>query len=278
MLHIVKDHAHLWRPKALKGIALLKARFKDFVYSKHVHEEFGIGVIEQGTQKFQYYGETHFAPPQAIITVNPDMVHDGETATETGYQYRVAYVPIDFIHEILSEISDSTGSLRYFRDPVTFDPEVSQRLLHALWLFDQHPHDLLEAQSCFIQAIADLYIRHAQPHYAPKPLKHNPAIIRKACELIRARATENLSLEEIAREVGLSRFHFLRLFKAFTGLSPHAYLLLRRLELVKALIEQGYPLVQTAYEAGFADQSHMTRRFKSAYGITPGQYQQALFK
>ncbi len=68
---------------------------------------------------------------------------------------------------------------------------------------------------------------------------------------------------------------FLRLFKASTGLSPHAYLMMRRLELAKHLIQQGKTLAQAAYDAGFADQSHLPRHFKAAYGFTPGQFQHA---
>lgn len=275
---IIQEQAYLWKPEAFKSISLFKAQFKYFVFSKHVHEEFGIGVIEQGTQKFQHQGTTHLAPPQAIITVNPDEIHDGEAATNAGYQYRMAYIQSVVIHELLSECSGSRASMRYFSNPVTFDPEVSARLLYALRLLDQQPQNLLEAQTCFIQAIADLFIRHAQPRHSPQPLKNNPAVIRKACEFIRTKSFENPSLEDIAREVGISRFHFLRLFKATTGLSPHAYLIMRRLELAKALIKQGYSLAQAAHEAGFADQSHMTRRFKAAYGVTPGQYQKAFFR
>lgn len=272
----IEDQAHLWRPEAFKGIALLTARFKDFAYSKHVHEEFGIGVMEQGTQMFQCHGGTHFAAAGTVISLNPDTIHDGRAATEAGYRYRMAYVPAEVIRELLGGVSSSTRSLGYFRNPVTIDSELSQRLLRALRLMDQHPHDLLASQSYFIEAIVHLFTRHAEPRYIPRPFKPNLAIVRKACELIDGRTAENLSLQEIADEVGVSRFHFLRLFKASTGLTPHEYLLLRRLGMAKSLIKQGQPLVRAAHEAGFADQSHMTRRFKAAYGVTPGQYQQAL--
>ena len=89
-------------------------------------------------------------------------------------------------------------------------------------------------------------------------------------------ATEAISLENIAGAVGLSRFHFLRLFKETTGLPPHAYLIQRRVELARQSIEKGSPLADAAIEAGFADQSHLTRRFKAVYGVTPGEYRKAV--
>jgi len=278
-LTVTKDRSAIWKPRALEGVSLFKARFTHFAFNKHVHEEFGIGVIEHGTQKFHYRSDMYFAPPGSMITVNPDMIHDGEAATETGYQYRMAYVPLDLAQEILQEVSASQAKARrYFSDPVTFDRDVAQRLLAVLRLLDQPSPPLLEAQSRFVQALGDLFIRHARPHSSPSKFAGNPAVIRHACEFIRTRMTDNLSLDEIAGEIGLSRFHFLRLFKASTGFSPHAYLIMRRLELVRTLIQQGFSLSLAAHEAGFADQSHMTRQFKAAYGITPGQFQQAVLK
>ncbi|GAK60066.1 transcriptional regulator, AraC family [Candidatus Vecturithrix granuli] len=270
------DQARIWMPEAVNGIFLLKARFLHFAYKKHVHEEFGIGVIEQGAEKFEYQGEMHVAPASSVVTVNPEILHDGAAATDSGFQYRMAYVPAVFVQELLSEVFENTASLRYFSTPVTFDPDLSRRLLYALRLLEQNPDSILEAQSCFFQTTVDLFLRHTYPHHSSKNLLSNPAVIRHACEFIRARVTENISLDEIAREVGVSRFYFLRLFKASTGLSPHAYLMMRRLELAKHLIQQGKTLAQAAYNAGFADQSHLTRHFKAAYGFTPGQFQHAI--
>jgi AraC-like DNA-binding protein len=55
-------------------------------------------------------------------------------------------------------------------------------------------------------------------------------------------------------------------------LATHRYLIGRRLERVKAEIARGCPLAESAYDAGFADQSHMTRHFKARFGLTPGRY------
>lgn len=65
------------------------------------------------------------------------------------------------------------------------------------------------------------------------------------------------------------------MFSAAKGISPYAFLLHRRLQLVRADIQRGLPLADAVYAAGFFYQSHMSRRFKSAYGITPKQFQRA---
>jgi AraC-like DNA-binding protein len=63
-----------------------------------------------------------------------------------------------------------------------------------------------------------------------------------------------------------------RQFRACLGTSPYRYLVMRRLDRVRALVRDGEPLADAAAACGFADQSHMTRHFKRAYGLTPGRW------
>ena len=70
----------------------------------------------------------------------------------------------------------------------------------------------------------------------------------------------------------LSRYALARHFRACFGTSPHRYLTMRRLDRARALIRQGAPLADAALACGFADQSHMTRQFRKAYGVSPGRF------
>jgi AraC-like DNA-binding protein len=56
------------------------------------------------------------------------------------------------------------------------------------------------------------------------------------------------------------------------GTSPYRYLLMRRLDFARRRMQEQCPLVEVAYEAGFADQAHFTRTFTSAFGLTPARY------
>ncbi|HTN99015.1 MAG TPA: helix-turn-helix transcriptional regulator, partial [Nordella sp.] len=75
---------------------------------------------------------------------------------------------------------------------------------------------------------------------------------------------------------GLSKFQLLRGFCKATGLTPHAYLVQRRVALARTLIAGRLPLAEAALTAGFADQSHMTRLFVRTYGVSPGLYAEAV--
>ncbi len=81
-----------------------------------------------------------------------------------------------------------------------------------------------------------------------------------------------LSLNSVAREIGLSRFHFIRMFKKHTGLSPHQFRIRHRIDAAKILIQKGVPLSEIALETGFSDQSHFTNAFRQNTGLTPIQY------
>jgi AraC family transcriptional regulator len=95
-------------------------------------------------------------------------------------------------------------------------------------------------------------------------------------ELIQARQfvdehlDQPLTLAQLSQEVGLSPFHFARLFKAAFGTSPHQFILQRRLERCWDLLcESSLSLTQIAMATGFGDQSHLSRSFRRHFGKTP---------
>jgi AraC-like DNA-binding protein len=85
-----------------------------------------------------------------------------------------------------------------------------------------------------------------------------------------------VTLAALGRACGLSRFQVLRSFVRTTGVTPHAYLMQRRVALARRLIRRGERLAQAALASGFADQGHMTRAFVRTYGMTPGAYAAAV--
>jgi AraC family transcriptional regulator len=82
------------------------------------------------------------------------------------------------------------------------------------------------------------------------------------------------TLAQLAAVVRLNPYHFARQFKAATGLPPHQYVILRRVERAKQLLQAGtdLSLAEVALHAGFSDQSQFSRHFKRLVGVTPGQF------
>jgi len=106
---------------------------------------------------------------------------------------------------------------------------------------------------------------------------HPRGLSSRQLEIVRDKIEASLevgvTLSELASDVGLSRFHFARAFKASTGMPPHRYMTMRRIELAKELLRDlEKPLTDVALEAGFSSQSHFTGRFREITGLTPLRY------
>jgi len=101
-------------------------------------------------------------------------------------------------------------------------------------------------------------------------------VLRRIIERIRCFSCD-LSLQTLANESGYSRVHFVRMFKAATGYSPHNYLLNMKLERARELLRNpSISLIDIAFDCGFSSHSHMSRLFHKFVGVTPSAYRRSL--
>jgi AraC family transcriptional regulator len=101
--------------------------------------------------------------------------------------------------------------------------------------------------------------------------------LRSIQDLIESRLDSDLTLQELAAEIGYSRSHFLRMFRATTGMTPHRYVLKRRIERARQLLEQVEPPIEEiAFVCGFSSPAHLTLAFRNEFGITPAEYRRHL--
>jgi len=104
-----------------------------------------------------------------------------------------------------------------------------------------------------------------------------PRALRRVREFIEAHLEESISIQALARIAGLSMYHFARAFKQSEGMTPHEYVIQRRVQRAKNLLaETDLPLSEIALAAGFSDQSHCARRFREHVGVTPTNYRWSL--
>ncbi len=103
--------------------------------------------------------------------------------------------------------------------------------------------------------------------------------LNRVLAFVEANVTEDLYVSKLAAVAGMSPFYFCRAFKQSTGITPHRYVLQRRMEQAKRLLEQrsGH-LVDVAHQVGFTDQSQFTRVFHKIVGKTPSEYRKKLPK
>ena len=117
--------------------------------------------------------------------------------------------------------------------------------------------------------------RYAQTHEAFPRFKGGlaPWQSRRVVDLFHEHLDGDIKLETLADECGLSVSHFARSFRRSFGTSAHRYLILKRVEIAKALLsETNYSLVDVAAQTGFSDQAALTRAFANVVGATPAKW------
>jgi len=107
----------------------------------------------------------------------------------------------------------------------------------------------------------------------PRPQRLQPHHLAAIDSYIARHIESVLRIDDLAAQVGLSRYHFLRCFKRATGSSPLQYVLARRVEHARRLLSQSEEsIAAVAYAAGFSSQSHLNAMFKRHFGVTPGAF------
>ncbi len=239
-------------------------------FSKHTHDQFGIGLMVRGAQKSLSGRGMVEALAGNIITVNPNEVHDG-TPISDQRAWHILYFSPDLISRVLADLTEgqwTSGEIAY---PVFDDAVLSQQFV-GLFAAVTNPGaaGLLREEGLLAVMARVMGGRiKAQPTGVPRS-------IRVAREMIDDDPALPISLSALANASALSRFQFLRAFKRATGMTPHAYMIQKRISVARSMIAGGMRLADAAFAAGFADQSHMTRIFVDKYGVSPGAYAAAV--
>ncbi len=242
-------------------------------FGRHTHEQFGVGLIERGAQKSASGRGVVEARAGDIITVNPGEVHDGAPIGDGGRSWRMLYLDPALVAELSVDIAEGwTPSAFEFTRPTVSDKRMAG-LFRTLFLAMTHHdagQDALTADETLLLFLGGLL------QTKPEERRSLPAGIASARALIDDDPVAALTLTVLAHEAGLSRYQFLRSFARATGLTPHAYLMQRRIHRARQLIGRGVRLAEAAASSGFSDQSHMTRLFVRSFGMAPGIYARAV--
>lgn len=253
-----------WRP-AVPGISeVLHARLVDFAYPLHAHDTWTVLIVDAGAIRYDLdsrrcgvNGTDH------VAVLPPGVVHDGRPADRApGFRKRnlyldPAFLPAALIGAAVDRTTLSDGPLRR-----------ALSALHRVLDTGEEPLDAEARLALIGQRLAD----HLTARTPTGDRRPEPRAARRLRELLDEHTVDAVTLAAAGRLLHRSVPHLVRSFSRAYGVSPHAYVVGRRVELARGLLLAGVPAAEVATAVGFYDQAHLTRHFRRHTATTPAAY------
>lgn len=245
-----------------------------------------IGVA--GSNRMAYWGDGRLRYREPLARGRFNIVRHGERPravldADGSYSFLHVYVP----HRVVAEAAASDGGVAgdvELVDPRCTPDPVADRLAQEVVgeLRTERALSRLRLDVLALDLAVHLVRRHSSLSGTPR-LGGEPARgglgawrMRRVRDFMEANLERDIGVGDLAGLVGLSPKHFARAFRETAGVPPHRYLVARRIERAKALLEGSLPIAEVALVCGFADQSHFTTMFRRATGATPAAWRSAL--
>ncbi len=260
------------RPIATGGVTLRQASVGGFTVAEaeyapgrkvpvHSHANPHVGIVLSGACRERNDRRAVDLGPLSVAVKTPGDSHTNE-AGPSGTRYLLIDVAGDYsVPGLFDEYYDSRSGLL---------SAIALRLRAELAIDDGASH--LAIEGLVLELLAEISRSKRE-----RPTRYDPAWLRAACDAIRVRLREPLTLATVARDIGVHPTHLARMFRRRLGVTPGQYLRRLRLERATSLLaDTNRPLVEVAAEAGFCDQSHLTNVLRRGTGLTPAGYRRVV--
>jgi AraC-like DNA-binding protein len=263
-----QEMAYMWRHPELRGVELFRGVYKRYRAARHFHLSPAIGIVSQGAMSSYARGAMHTLPTGTVLLINPGEVHAPRPALPQGWELRAFYFSNDFY----AELSSSLGLKDVRFSELFVNDELLTHNLLLLHMSLEQSNSRLELQSKLLSIFGKLAQHYAQGSLNNRPQKPEHGKVMRAKEFLIENYQRVVTLDTLAKVVGLSPYYLLRTFRSTVGITPHDFLTQIRVERAKRLLRLGSTISDVAADTGFVDQAHFTRRFREIMGVTPGRY------
>jgi AraC-like DNA-binding protein len=229
-------------------------------YPPHTHDTWAVIIIDGGEIRYDLARHHRGADRGTVTVLPPHVTHDGRAATDVGFRKRVVYLDTTLVPATL--IGRSVD-----RSEIT-DP----KLRHAIaGLHDslRAGEERLDAEARVAQVVAGLRSHLGDLTDAPAP---DSRLAHQLRDFLTAHADGPVTLADASQELQRSVGHLTRDFTATFAISPHAYVIGRRIDRARRLLLAGQSAADVAIEVGFFDQAHLTRHFRKHTSTPPGRF------
>ena len=268
-LSIMKEIREIFYDEQLKieayGFYGLKQKFPN-----HFHDHYVIGCIESGMRKVTCRGEEFLIEPGDLLFFNYRENHACEQVGDYPLNCRFINIKRERMKEIAEEI---TGRNEY---PEFVKPMIRKcskaELLREVYRMVAERSQEFEKEELFYLLMEQLLSEYAV--FEQKKVQvPDTERLNAVCSYMKEHYSENVSLEQLCKIAGVSRYSLIRYFTKYKKITPYQYLESIRVNRAKLYLEQGTEPAEAAAMTGFSDQSHFTNFFKRLFGLTPAHYQ-----
>jgi AraC family transcriptional regulator len=199
-----------------------------------------------------------------------------KAVTPEPFESMIVFIDLQLLQRALEEVFGADAAQARLRDISGFTDDTLN------WLMERLRDELMRRQASplFVQALAQVIAIHLAREYGvtnEESHSGSPSLpgykLRQITNWIAEHVAEDFDLARLAAQVGLSKFHFQRLFKSAVGVSPSRYHINLRMNLARQLLrETKMNVVDVALEVGYANPSHFAQLFRREIGLSPSDY------
>jgi AraC-like DNA-binding protein len=241
----------------LDGVELLNAQHNTTNFPFHTHTTFNIALILDQTFYTKLNDKFLQAPTGTLSITNPEEVHATPCEKKIGNSFFTFYISPDLIKS-LNKNQDV-----FFEDKIIYDDALFRELYFLSINFETLNFNFANRLVAAMKLLVVKYGKSIEFKHHQKRLFER---------FLEEETFRKFSLEKTASSFGLDKYKFLRLFKQETGLTPNNYIILKRIEESKRLLETDTDMLEIAVETGFYDLPHFYKKFKEFTGVTPLVY------
>ena len=233
----------------------------------HFHDTYTIGLLRKGRVRLTCDDQVFMAEPGDIFLVHPYEVHGGGNTCEPA-ECDILYPTMDLMAEATG-VALYNGNYPYFASPLFKKSKSTAHLFKCIDRASAMPSVFLP-ETGICEVLRDVFGPYVQGTRRLKLMGGERPSVYMAFEAMLQQFESMRGAADITEQLGVSPYHFSRIFHKAVGVPPSVFLRQLRVAKARALITNGEALADVAVDAGFFDQAHMTREFKSVFGFPPG--------
>ena len=254
-------------------------RLAKAAFPTHFHQLYELMYFISGKATFIVEGTEYSAGTGDVFITRPEELHSilllGGKYTRHFFQFSRAFVSGLYGNCNLLAAQDArkSGSRNKISAALVEKYDVGSFFTRVQdELTTPRAESAVLVQSYTVQLLAQINRIQRELEPAQESGGESDAKLRKIKDCLKRHATENVSLDQLAEEVYISKYYLCRFFKEHTGISPKQYVSVMRIHHARTLMAQGLPLTAVYEQCGFSDYSSFYRTFTKVTGITPGAF------